>query len=108
MDDPEDTDEHGDLFPDEPLPLAISDTLDLHSFLPRDQHAVVEDYLAEASAAGFENLLIVHGRGAGAQRQAVRRLLDGHPLVAGFGDVPERAGGATWVRLRPTFEHGPR
>jgi dsDNA-specific endonuclease/ATPase MutS2 len=46
---------------------------------------------------------LIRGRGIGAQRQAVRALLQGHPLVAAFQDAPaERGGwGATVVVLRP-------
>jgi DNA-nicking Smr family endonuclease len=99
MDDENAEDEEGQLLPEEPLLLAITDTLDLHSFLPQEVRAVVTDYLEAASAEGFERLLIVHGRGAGVQRQAVRALLERHPRVAAYGDVAERAGGATWVQL---------
>jgi DNA-nicking Smr family endonuclease len=45
---------------------------------------------------------IIHGRGIGVQRAAVRSILERDPRVGGFGDAPGEAGGwgATWVSLR--------
>lgn len=91
----------GELLPDQPVALAITDSLDLHSFQARDVRDLVGDYLEAAIEAGLSELLIIHGRGAGVQRQAVRALLAADSRVEAWGDVAERAGGATWVRLRP-------
>jgi DNA-nicking Smr family endonuclease len=90
--------------PDSPVEVPIEDALDLHPFAPRDMLSVVDEYLHAAAARGFAEVRIVHGRGIGAQRRAVQRLLAGHPLVAAFGDAPpERGGwGATLVRLKPS------
>ena len=90
----------GELPTDQPLALAITDSLDLHSFQPGEIHELIADYLEAAIEAGLLELLIIHGRGAGVQRQAVRALLAADSRVQAFGDVPERAGGATWLRLR--------
>lgn len=90
--------------PDPPVEVPIEDALDLHPFAPHDVLSVVDEYLHAAAARGFAEVRIVHGRGIGAQRQAVQRLLAGHALVAAFGDAPpERGGwGATLVRLKPS------
>lgn len=82
--------------------LEITDVLDLHSFLPREVPDVVRDYLDAAYEQGLRRLRIVHGRGAGVQRQTVRTLLARDPRVVEFGDAPPGAGGwgATWVTLR--------
>lgn len=87
----------------DPVVLPIEDALDLHAFHPRDVRAVVEDYLAEASAHGFAEVRLIHGRGIGAQRAIVQSLLARHPLVVRFFDAPpERGGwGATIAVLRP-------
>jgi DNA-nicking Smr family endonuclease len=94
---PDDPDE---LPPDEVV-VPIEDWIDLHTFLPRDVRSVVEEYLDRAHEAGFRDVRVVHGRGAGVQREIVRSLLARHPRVESFGDAPpERGGrGATLVRL---------
>lgn len=88
--------------PPEEVRVPIEDAIDLHPFRPRDVPSVVESYLTEAAAAGFREVRVIHGRGIGVQRDAVRRVLHGHPLVESFRDAPpERGGwGATVVRLR--------
>jgi DNA-nicking Smr family endonuclease len=89
---------------DEPDPviLPIEDALDLHAFAPRDVRSVVDEYLRQAAAHGFAEVRLIHGKGTGAQRAMVQRLLAGHPLVLRFFDAPpERGGwGATVVVLR--------
>ncbi|HEY7518391.1 MAG TPA: Smr/MutS family protein [Methylomirabilota bacterium] len=82
--------------------MPIEDSLDLHSFVPRDVASVVEEYLRAAHARGFREVRLIHGRGIGVQRRIVQSLLRGHPLVADFADAPEERGGrgATVVRLR--------
>jgi len=78
--------------------------LDLHAFAPRDIPEVVRDYLAEAHRLGLREVRIVHGRGIGVQRERVRSILAGHPLVERFGDAPAERGhwGATIVWLAAT------
>ncbi len=87
---------------DEPVRVPLEDSLDLHSFQPRDVRSVVEEYLAQAHARGFTEVRLIHGRGIGAQRAMVQSLLAGHPLVTAWADAPEDRGGrgATLVRLR--------
>ena len=88
---------------DAPVVLPTEDFLDLHAFAPRDVRDVVASYLEAAVRAGFEEVRLIHGRGAGVQRSIVQSLLSRHPAVAAFADAPpERGGwGATVVRLRP-------
>ncbi len=89
---------------DEPDPviLPIEDSLDLHTFAPRDVRSVVDEYLEQAVARGFGEVRLIHGKGKGVQRAVVQRLLAGHPLVLRCYDAPaERGGwGATVVVLR--------
>ena len=86
----------------EPVNLPIEDSLDLHSFAPRDVRPVVDEYLKEAAARGIREVRLIHGRGIGVQRASVQGLLAGHPRVERFFDAPpERGGwGATVVVLR--------
>lgn len=83
--------------------LEISDVIDLHTFAPRDIPAVVETYLEEARAKGFETVRIIHGRGKGVQRARVQSVLSRTPFVASFQDAPMGAGGwgATLVWFAP-------
>ena len=88
--------------PDDPVALPIEDSLDLHTFAPRDVLSVVDEYLREAAARGFTEVRLIHGRGKGVQRAAVQSMLRGHPLALSFFDAPEGRGGwgATVVMLR--------
>ena len=85
---------------DEPIRVPIEDAIDLHSFAPPDVLGVVEAYLEAACDAGFAEVRLIHGRGKGVQRAAIRRLLREHPLVDLCWDAPESHLGATIVRLR--------
>ncbi|MCU1324637.1 MAG: Smr protein/MutS2 [Bryobacterales bacterium] len=93
---------------DEPFRIEITDVLDLHTVPPRDVVGVVEEYLIEARKLGLTALRIIHGRGIGVQREAVRKVLARTPFVVRFGDAPLEAGswGATVVDLRrlPTLD----
>ena len=85
----------------EPVQIPIEDVLDLHTVSPRDVIPVVEEYLGEANRLGFKALRIVHGRGIGVQREAVRSVLAATPFVHSYSDAPAEAGGwgATVVTL---------
>jgi dsDNA-specific endonuclease/ATPase MutS2 len=87
---------------DEPVQLAARDVLDLHSIPPKQIKAVVEEYLRAAREQRFRYVRIVHGKGVGVQREAVRSILSRTPSVLSFGDAPAEAGGwgATVVELR--------
>lgn len=91
----------GDSFPD-PVPIPIEDILDLHSVSARDVEGVVEEYLIEANRLGLKALRIIHGRGIGARRELVRKVLSRTPFILSYGDAPAEAGGwgATIASLR--------
>ena len=78
--------------------LPIEDSIDLHTFQPRDVEIVVEEYLFQAVKRGFGEVRIIHGRGIGVQRETVRSILTKHPDVISFRDAPDR--GSTYVHLR--------
>lgn len=88
---------------DRPRRIPIEDVIDLHAFPPRDVSRLVADYVDEAARRGFREVRIIHGRGTGVQREAVRKALSRHPLVEACSDAPPEAGGwgATVARLRP-------
>jgi DNA mismatch repair protein MutS2 len=53
----------------------------------------VERYLDQASRAGLGRVRVIHGRGTGTLRRAVRDMLEHHPLVTGFEGADRREGG---------------
>lgn len=61
----------------------------------------VETFLDSSIRDGLSKVQIIHGKGTGALRQAVRENLNGHPLVSEFGTEPDPLGGdgATYVLL---------
>jgi DNA mismatch repair protein MutS2 len=50
-------------------------------------------YLDTASRAGLPWVHIIHGKGTGTLRRAVRHFLNHHPLVSGYETPPEAEGG---------------
>jgi DNA-nicking Smr family endonuclease len=86
----------------EPVHIPIEDSLDLHTFLPRDIPDLLEDYLTECLKAGLYSVRIIHGKGKGVQKRRVQELLQKNPLVSSFKDAPPEAGGwgATLVELK--------
>jgi Mismatch repair ATPase (MutS family) len=85
----------------EPIEIEITDSLDLHSFSPKETKAVVRAYLDEASKKGFRIVRIIHGKGIGVQREIVRGVLAESKLVKSFKNAPEFSGswGSTIVEL---------
>lgn len=81
--------------------IEIRDSIDLHSFPPRDIPAIVREYLIEAHAHGFPLVRIIHGKGTGTQRAVVRRILAQTDFVIDYADAAPHAGGwgATIARL---------
>jgi len=75
--------------------------LDLHGFRVDEALMRLEEYLDSAVRDGVEKVRIIHGRGTGALRDAIREHLQRHPLVNSYGpESRERGGnGATYVEL---------
>jgi DNA-nicking Smr family endonuclease len=92
-----------DEYEPDPVEVPIEEAIDLHTFAPRDIPAVVEAYIEAAVERGFREVRLIHGKGKGVQRRAVRELLRNHRLVEEFFDAPPGFGtwGATIARLRP-------
>lgn len=80
--------------------VPIEDSLDLHTFSPKDIPSVVEEYVHAAQEAGLREVRLIHGRGKGVQRGIVQNVLERHPLVLEFWDATETHLGATVARLR--------
>ncbi len=58
-----------------------------------DALPTVDGFLDHAYRAGRRRLEIVHGKGTGALRAAVRKLLQDHPLITTYESAPAKQGG---------------
>jgi DNA mismatch repair protein MutS2 len=76
--------------------------LDLRGLRRDEALERLETYLEDAALAGLANARIVHGKGTGAIRQAVRERLRSSQYVARFASEPDATGGdgATQVWLK--------
>lgn len=85
-----------------PIHIPITDTLDLHTFIPREVPDLLDDYLNACVDAGIFQVRIIHGKGTGVLRKRVHGILNAHPHVLSFRDAPPAAGGwgAVVVTLR--------
>ena len=75
--------------------------LDLRGYRAEDALLKVEAFLDKALRDGLNSVRIIHGKGTGALRRAVREMLTDHPLARSFApEARERGGdGATVVEL---------
>jgi DNA mismatch repair protein MutS2 len=82
-------------------PLAPSTQLDLRGLRRDEATEALDRYLNDAYLGGLQKVRIVHGKGTGAVRAAVREQLRGHALVSRFAPSDPREGGegATEVTL---------
>ncbi len=84
-----------------PRPPSPGMELDLRGLTVDEMLVELDRYLDTAYLAGLPFVRIIHGKGTGALRQAVREELRGHPLVSEFraGDLNEGGEGVTVARL---------
>ena len=79
----------------------LSPEVNLHGYRVDEALNIIDSLLDDAALEGMTSLKIVHGKGTGALRRAIREYLTGHPLVAttepGEGGS---AAGVTVVQLR--------
>jgi DNA mismatch repair protein MutS2 len=82
-------------------PVAPPTQLDLRGLRRDEAMETLDRYLNDAYLGGLRMVRIVHGKGTGAVRAAVREQLTGHALVARFQPADAREGGegATEVTL---------
>jgi DNA mismatch repair protein MutS2 len=75
--------------------------LDLRGMTVEDTLAELDSYLDTAYRAGLPFVRIIHGKGTGALRQAVREELRSHPLVSEYraGESNEGGEGVTVAKL---------
>jgi DNA mismatch repair protein MutS2 len=80
---------------------SVASSLDLRGARVDEALDGLARYLDDASLAGLEQVLVIHGLGTGALRDAVRAACGAHPLVRSFraGERGEGGDGATIVKL---------
>jgi DNA mismatch repair protein MutS2 len=80
---------------------SVASSLDLRGARVDEALEALGRYLDDASLAGLDQVLIIHGLGTGALRDAVRAQAIGHPLIKSFraGERGEGGDGATIVKL---------
>ncbi|MGQ9839085.1 MAG: endonuclease MutS2 [Anaerolineae bacterium] len=85
----------------QPRPPSPGMELDLRGMTVDDMLMELDRYLDLAYRAGLPFVRIIHGKGTGALRQAVRNELKGHSLVSEFrpGEPGEGGEGVTIARL---------
>jgi len=59
----------------------LDGVLDLHTFHPRDAADVTKEYINACHDAGIRHVQIIHGKGTGALRAIVHKVLKQSPLV---------------------------
>ncbi|HUF61004.1 MAG TPA: Smr/MutS family protein [Verrucomicrobiales bacterium] len=87
----------------DPVHVPITGELDLHTFRPGEIGSLLPEYFAESCRAGIYEVRVVHGKGAGALREGVHRILERLPEVDSFvwpASADSGGWGATWVRLK--------
>jgi DNA mismatch repair protein MutS2 len=67
--------------------------LDLRGQRAEEALLKFESYIDDAFRAGLPFVRIIHGKGTGALRAAIREALTGHPLVRKFETAPANEGG---------------
>jgi dsDNA-specific endonuclease/ATPase MutS2 len=85
--------------PDGVTEVELADSIDLHTFAPREIADLVDEYLRAAAEAGMTVVRIIHGKGTGTLRTIVHAALDRHPLVERYA-LADGNWGATIVSLR--------
>ena len=80
---------------------SYSNKVDIRGMRAEPSLQIMETFLDESLKNGLSKVFIVHGKGTGALRKAIRESLEGHPLVNSFGSEPDALGedGATYVVL---------
>ena len=84
---------------EQPVELPITDTLDLHTFAPKDIPELVQEYLYQCVQHGLKYVRIIHGKGIGVQKNIVRSILEHSPLVESFEDGPDWGSTAVVLKL---------
>ena len=69
---------------------SVASSLDLRGARVEEALEALDRYLDDAGLAGLDKVLIIHGMGTGALRDAVRSAAAAHPLVKSRAGRPAR------------------
>jgi DNA mismatch repair protein MutS2 len=72
---------------------SVETQLDIRGWRVEDALEELETYLNDAAMNGMASVRIVHGKGTGALRAAIREQLVHHPLAKSFTSAPPQEGG---------------
>lgn len=71
----------------------ISNEIDVRGLMAEDALLTIDRYLEDANLAGLNSVRLIHGKGTGALRKAVRSYLKDHHYVKSFRDGLREEGG---------------
>jgi DNA mismatch repair protein MutS2 len=79
----------------------VASSIDLRGARVDEALEALDRYVDDAALAGLDQVVVIHGSGTGALRDAVRDRAAGHPLVTGArpGERGEGGDGATILKL---------
>ncbi|HJM89990.1 MAG TPA: endonuclease MutS2 [Dehalococcoidia bacterium] len=76
-----------------PAPASAPQEVEVRGRTIDEALPVVEQFLDHAARVGHARVRVIHGRGTGTLRRAVRELFDRHPLVTSYETAEPREGG---------------
>ena len=92
--------QHGVYF-SRPARRSVATEIDLRGQRVDEALGLLDNWLNDAALEDYNQLRVVHGKGTGALRRAIRDYLDGHPLVAAAATGEGPGGdGVTVVELK--------
>ena len=71
----------------------VATQLDIRGWRVEQALEELDTYLNDAAMSGMSSIRIVHGKGTGALRQAIREQLSHHPLVKSYASAAPKEGG---------------
>ncbi len=90
---PRESQAHGAVTADIAPPPDVPVELDLRGQTADEALPTVERYIDDAFRASVESVRLIHGKGTGALRRAVREFIAKHPLVSSYEEAPREYGG---------------
>ncbi len=86
---------------EDPIEIPITPELDLHTFRPSEIAELLPEYFRECRERGILRVRVIHGKGTGALRKALRDYFKNHPVVKEVETAPLEQGGegVTIVKL---------